>query len=162
MIESVIINARKFDGTIHRSWSCRLLQRKENLLMFVGEFEKEINHNKLGVIRPGTVSYEYYWLDRWYNVFRFHEPNGDFRNFYCNLNLPPIFDNGVLDYIDLDIDVLITGDRQIELLDLDEYEQNSRQFGYSGEIKNKVDSSLSELISLAKNGEFPFDEFYFQ
>ena len=101
------INARKFDNKIHRSWKCKFIEQRDSLLIFAGEFDREITHNDLGIIRRGTVSYEYYWLDRFYNIFRFHEPEGSLRNFYCNVNVPPTFENGVLDYIDLDIDVLV-------------------------------------------------------
>ena len=38
------------------------------------------------------ISLEYYWLDRWYNVFRFSDPDGKLRNYYCNVNVPPQFD----------------------------------------------------------------------
>lgn len=70
----VSINSRKFDGKIHRSWKAEFVEQKNTLLLFVGVFDEEIRHPQLGLIRRGTVSYEYYWLDRWFNVFRFHEP----------------------------------------------------------------------------------------
>jgi hypothetical protein len=154
---NVKINARKFDGKIHRSWDCRLSEKKDSLLVFVGEFLDKIVHPQLGVIRPGTISYEYYWLDRWYNVFRFHEPEGDLRNFYCNVNLPPVFENGVLDYIDLDIDVLVWKDFSFEVLDREEFETNAARFNYPGDVKEKAHSSLNEIIEMVKTRQFPFD-----
>lgn len=157
MSKIVTINARKFDGGIHRSWKCRLVEQAEELLIFVGIFENRIIHPDLGIIRPGTVSYEYYWINRWYNVFRFHEPNGSFRNFYCNVNTPPTFDLQILDYIDLDIDVLISKKFEIRILDLEEYRVNSIKYRYSDEIRRNVESSVSELLDLAKNRQFPFD-----
>lgn len=161
MNQEVVINARKFDGSIHRSWNCELIKTAESLLIFKGIFSSEIKHADLGIIRPGTISYEYYWLDRWYNVFRFHEPDGAFRNFYCNVNTPPNYSAGVLDYIDLDVDVLITKEFEIEVLDLEEYEVNAAKFKYSQETKNKVEQSIAELIYLAKNRLFPFNFVYF-
>ena len=65
--------------------------------MFLGVFDLEVEHPDLGIIRRGTVSYEYYWLDQWYNVFRFENPDGPLRNYYCNVNMPPVFANNVLD-----------------------------------------------------------------
>ena len=38
-------------------------------------FDEEIEHELLGTISSGTISTEYYWLDRWYNVFRFSDSN---------------------------------------------------------------------------------------
>ncbi|MCY7375300.1 MAG: DUF402 domain-containing protein [Pyrinomonadaceae bacterium] len=153
----VKINSRKFDGTIHRTWNAELLEQTDSLLTFVGEFEKEVEHSHLGVIRHGTISYEFYWLERGYNVFRFHEPEGGLRNFYCNLNLPPKFENGVLDYVDLDVDVLVWKDFSHQILDLDEFEQNAEIFGYSPTLRSEVDKNLKELLSLMTEKSFPFD-----
>ncbi len=153
----VTINSRKFDGQIHRSWHAELIEKKDSLLMFVGKFEKEIKHSHLGVIRRGTVSYEFYWLKRCYNVFRFHEPNGKLRNFYCNINLPPTFENNILDYIDLDLDVLVWQDFNFQILDLDEFEQNARKFSYPDSIRRKAKKNLAELVYLIENRKFPFD-----
>ncbi|HVF29506.1 MAG TPA: hypothetical protein VNA22_00995, partial [Pyrinomonadaceae bacterium] len=70
----ITINSRKYDGTIRRAWTCEFIEQRDSLLLFVGEFEAAVEHRDLGRIEAGTVSYEYYWLDRWYNIFRFHEP----------------------------------------------------------------------------------------
>lgn len=153
----VKINSRKFDGKIHKTWTATFLSKKNSLLTFIGKFEEEINHQYLGVIRRGTVSYEFYWLDCWFNVFRFHEPNGDLRNFYCNINVPPKFENNVLDYVDLDIDVLVWKNFTVEVLDLDEFAENSLKFNYSPEIKLKAEESLKKLRELIENRKFPFD-----
>ncbi len=56
--ESVTINSRKFDGTIHRTWNANLIERKDTLLIFVGEFEREVKHSHLGVIGRGKISYK--------------------------------------------------------------------------------------------------------
>lgn len=154
---TVTVNSRKFDGTIHKSWTANLLDRKESLLSFVGEFDEEVTHRHLGVIRRGTLSYEFYWLDGWFNVFRFHEPDGSLRNFYCNINMPPKFESGILDYVDLDIDILVWRDFSREILDADEFAENSDKYNYPTEIKSKVAESMKKLIEMVENREFPFD-----
>ncbi|MBA3632865.1 MAG: DUF402 domain-containing protein [Acidobacteria bacterium] len=154
----ITINSYKFDGKVHRSWKAKLIEQKDSLLIFVGEFKKEVKHSHLGVIRRGTISYEFYWLDLWYNVFRFHEPDGDLRNYYCNVNLPPKFKNGVLDYIDLDIDVLVWKDFAYEILDLDEFEENSKIFNYSEDLIRKTKDNLAKLLTLIENRNFPFNK----
>ena len=151
-----IINSRNFNGEIKRSWKADFIEKRDSLLTFVGIFENEVRHSKLGVIRPGTISYEYYWLDRWYNVFRFHEPDGALRNYYCNLNLPPKLENNILDYVDLEIDVLVSKVFEVEILDRDEFEENSKLFGYPPELIKKTFETLDELLKVIKVREFPF------
>lgn len=155
--QNIIINSRKFDGKIHRSWKAELISQKNSLLSLVGKFEQEVKHSHLGVIRRNTISYEYYWLDRMYNVFRFHEPEGDLRNFYCNINLPPSFEDNILDYIDLDIDILVWKDFSISTLDLDEFEENALIFNYSEDLITKSKETLARLINDIENRKFPFD-----
>ena len=153
----VTINSRKYGGKLHHSWKAELVARNKTLLEFVGEFEKEITHPHLGVIGRGTISYEFYWLKRWYNVFRFHEPDGTLRNFYCNINMPPKFENGVLDYVDLDIDIVVWKDFSHQILDVEEFEANSRKYNYPNAVREKVRDNLNELISMIDNRVFPFD-----
>ena len=155
--KTVTINSRKLDGTIHRSWQCEMVEENKNYYVFVGEFQKEVRHSHLGVIRPKTVSFEYYWKNQWYNVFRFHEPDGDFRNFYCNINMPPRLKDGILDYIDLDIDVLVWKDFSYQMLDLEEFAENAKRYNYSTKLKQKVSETLSELVTLIENKNFPFN-----
>ncbi len=155
--DTVKINSRKFDGSIGKSWNCKLVEENGTLLVFVGEFDRAINHEHLGLIKRGTISYEYYWLDRWYNVFRFHEPDGAFRNYYYNINMPPTFENGVLDYIDLDIDILAANDGTYSILDSNEFEENALKHGFSDDLRLNVSAAVYELTLMIKQGEFPFD-----
>ena len=153
----ITINSRKFDGKIHRSWKAKFLEQQNSLLTFVGEFEEEVSHKHLGVIRRGTISYEYYWLDRCYSIFRFHEPEGELRNFYCNINLPPTLENNVLDYIDLDIDILVWKNFEIKILDLEEFEAHAAKYNYSEVLKNNAKNNLIQILKLIENRSFPFN-----
>src|SRR5688572_10244053 len=101
---AVTVIVRKYDGTEHRRWAASLVEQWESLLVLEGVFEGEVDHHLMGRINSGTKSVEYYWLDRYYNVFRLTEPAGAFRSFYCNIGTPAQLANGVLTYIDLDID----------------------------------------------------------
>jgi protein associated with RNAse G/E len=124
----------------------------------IGEFEKEVVHTDLGVIDRGTVSYEYYWLDRWYNVFRFHQPHGQFRNYYCNINLPPTYENGILDYVDLDIDLLVDRQWRVKILDFDEFERNAGLFSIPDTVCRSAKLAVDKLITLIEKRNFPFDQ----
>jgi protein associated with RNAse G/E len=155
--QQITINSLKYDGSVRRSWSCKFVDKVGDLLVFIGEFETEVNHPDLGHIKRGTISYEYYWLDRWYNVFRFHEPDGKIRNYYCNINMPPKFEDGILEYIDLDIDVVVWHDFSLEKLDVEEFEEHAEKFGYPEEVLVNAQLGLEELMALIEAREFPFD-----
>ena len=155
--ERVTVNARKYDGSLHRSWTCKLVQRRGQLLEFVGRFDRDVAHDAIGLIRKGTISHEYFWLDRWYSIFRFHEPDGALRNYYCNINMPPTFSDGVLDYVDLDIDIVVWPDFRYDVLDRDDFERNTLKFGYTDDMLSRVDDNLAYLIKHIEGRDFPFD-----
>lgn len=154
----VEVRVMKYDGTLHRRWRASVQRREESLLILDAAFEEEVRHSQLGVIRCGTVSIEYYWLDRWYNVFRFLEPDGSLRNFYCNVNMLPEFDGRVLSYIDLDMDILVSPDLSYEIVDLDEFEINAERYKYPSEILSGARRALDELLSLIEARRFPFNQ----
>ena len=128
------------------------------LLVLDAVFEDEIEHDLLGTIARGTVSTEYYWLDRWYNVFRFSGRDGNLRNYYCNVNQPPSFDGHVLSYIDLDIDVLVAPDLTYKILDLDDFETNARAYAYPEDVQANAHAALTELTRMIEVRAFPFDD----
>jgi hypothetical protein len=154
----ITVRAFKYDGSEHRTWSARVLQREGSLLVLEGTFDEEIRHDVIGTIRPGTLSLEYYWLDRWYNVFRFAQPGGALRNYYCNINSPPAFAGQTLSYVDLDIDILVEPDFSYRILDLDDFERNSSVYNYSAQTKQSAKRALDEVVGLIEARACPFSE----
>lgn len=152
------VRATKYDGSGLRTWTADVLRHDGPLLVLDASFDHDIEHDLLGSIACGTKSTEYYWLNRWYNVFRFANADGGLRNFYCNITAPPEFDGNVLSYLDLDIDVLVTSDFSYRIVDLDEFEQNAGRFGYSEAVQASAHKALDELVGLLKARSFPFDE----
>jgi len=154
--DEITVISRKFDQSIRRTWKCRLIERHDPLLVFVGEFDLDVEHPDLGFIAKGTVSYEYYWLDRWYNVFRFENTDGSFRNFYCNINMPPTFRDSVLDYVDLEIDIVVWPDGMVNVLDEDDFAANAALFDYPDEVVANARTAQLELIRMINDREHPF------
>ena len=154
--QEISVRTLKYDGTEHRRWKARLQSRVDSLLVLDARFEKEIRHDLLGTIVPGTISLEYYWLDRWYNVFRFSQPNGDLRNYYCNVNAPPVLAGATLSYVDLDIDILVAPDLSYQILDEDEFRSSAERYKYPAEIHGNVHRATKELIGLIELRQFPF------
>ncbi len=154
--ELLIAQSRKMDGRTHRRWRARLARREGSLIVLDAVFEEEVNHDLLGHIARGTVSLEYYWTDRWYNIFRFAEADGTLRNFYCNIAQPAQLEGDVLSFVDLDIDVLVAPDLSYRVLDLDEFEAHAARYGYAPDLRERAHAALDELISFIERREFPF------
>jgi protein associated with RNAse G/E len=154
--DQITIRVLKYDGAEHRRWRATLSSRDECLLVFDAQFEDEVEHDLLGRIGCGTRTIEYYWLDRWYNVFRFLETDGSTRLYYCNVNMPPVLSDGTITYIDLDIDILVQPDFSYQVLDLEEFEANAARFAYPEQVKEEAHAAVNELIALIETRQFPF------
>lgn len=155
--QEVTVNARKYDQSIRKSWTCDLVERTGQKVVLRGVFDEAVKHAGLGDIKRGTVSYEYYWLDRWYNIFRFHEPDGAFRNFYCNISMPATLADGILDYVDLEIDIIVWKGFEYEIHDLDDFEVNAARYSYPEHVISKAKATIDELCELIERREFPFN-----
>ena len=151
----ITINARKYDGSLRRQWTAGIVSQTEELTIAVGRFEFDVEHSDLGLIKQGTVSFEHFWRDRWYNIFRFHEPDGALRNYYCNVAMPFTLEGETLEFVDLDIDVVAWPDGRVEVLDRDDFEVNSVKFGYPEDVIAAAEQSLAELLTLVELGQLP-------
>lgn len=154
----ITVRVLKYDGSEHRRWLATVQRQEGSLLVLDATFAEEINHDLIGTIARGTISTEYYWLDRWFNIFRFSARDGGLQSYYCNINIPPVFAGQELSYVDLDIDILVQPDFSYRILDLDDFETNAARFGYSVDVRLNAGQALSDLVALIESREFPFDE----
>jgi protein associated with RNAse G/E len=148
LTREIVVRVLKYDGHERRRWAARIAKEDGPLIVLDAVFDEEIQHDLLGTIALGTISREYYWLDRWYNIFRFNE------RFYCNVTKPPSCDGSILTYVDLDIDVLVESDFSYKILDLEDFEN----YSYPAGVVKKARQALAELISLVEARAFPFNE----
>lgn len=153
----ITVNARDLGGNLKKSWKCRKLNSEGSTLVLLGQFSDDIRHGELGLIHAGTLSYEYFFPNCWYNIFRFEHPFGGLRNWYCNITKPPLISKDSVEYVDLEIDVLIWPDRSFKILDVDEYEQSASEHQLSEADREQASFALTEVLALFRDGRFPFD-----
>jgi protein associated with RNAse G/E len=153
---TISVSAYKYDGTLHRTWDAELVRQDGTLLVLDAKFSEEIIHDQLGTIALGTHSLEYYWLDRWYNIFRFSHLDGRLRNYYCNINRPTQFDGTTLSYVDLDLDIVVDTDGSYRILDIEDFETNAKRYGYTEDVQTHARRAVAELVAMIAAREFPF------
>ena len=67
----------------------------------------------------GTVTIAYYWADRPYNVYHWLDPRGHTLAYYFNLSGPAEIAPDRVTWEDLEVDVLVTPDHRVQVLDED-------------------------------------------
>lgn len=77
----------------------------------------------LGVIvfERGDVMTEWFYADRFYNIFRVESAAGKLKGWYCNITRPAVITPESVAADDLALDVVVSPDGAITLLDEDEF-----------------------------------------
>lgn len=98
---------------------------------------------------------ETFYFDRWYNVFRISDRSGKLKGIYINVTKPPLIEDGVIEWVDLAIDIWIRPDGSYLVLDEDEFEKldidgHTRQMGLSAleEVKEIMSSGKDAIFKL--------------
>ncbi|OGO51671.1 MAG: hypothetical protein A2148_09905 [Chloroflexi bacterium RBG_16_68_14] len=148
----------KYDGSPHWEFDSWFVL-KEGSLLITQEFA---GHEYQTWNGPWTTPYHtrnHFWSDRWYNVIRCELPQGGgLHSWYCNIATPAQFDGETIRYVDLDLDVIVPAQGEPQVLDEDDFLENSERMGYPPEVIAQARRAVQELLSLARDGRLPFEE----
>jgi uncharacterized protein len=102
---------------------------------------------------PGDHFTEYYFADRWYNIFDIVSAGGQRKGWYCNVAQPAmIFDNRI-EQIDLLLDVWVDPQGRPLVLDQDEFDADMTM---SDEQRARARQGLQDLLQVITAQEEPF------
>lgn len=147
----------KYDGSRHWEYNS-LFVLQEGPLLITRDAVGDMMQNKNRPWRCPYHTRNHYWTDRWYNVMRFERPDRGLDHWYCNVSTPARFDDGHLRWVDLDLDVRVWPDGRMEVLDEDEFLENSACMGYPPAVIASARNAVGELLALARSAQFPFEE----
>ncbi len=105
--------------------------------------------------RQGDVFTEWFFTDRWYNIFRIEDgENGRLKGWYCNVTRPAQIDSDSLRADDLALDVFVQTNGSIILLDEDEF----AELDLMSEERSAALRAVDDLRELAARRAAPFHE----
>jgi len=108
----------------------------------------------LFTIENGDRSIEWFYPNRYYNIFRIHEGDSKIiKGYYCNITRPAIITEATITADDLELDVLISPTGKIVLRDEDEFNALSLP---DNEHKQAL-QAVEQIRNLVKNQQAPFD-----
>ncbi len=104
------------------------------------------------VFTMGDRFIEYYYTDRWYNIFVVYgHDDGKIKGWYCNIGKPAVIEDGTVSYVDLALDLWGSADGKQTVLDEDEFEE----MGLNEELRASALKGLQELKQLFLNDKPP-------
>ena len=128
------------------------LGRAENSITLEALFTRDDMPFMDVVFKKGDRFVEYYYSDRWYNIFAIHDRDDrQIKGWYCNVGMPAVIADGVVSYVDLALDLWVSADGRQSVLDEDEFEELNLDAGLRADALN----GLEELKALFINNRPP-------
>lgn len=110
-------------GEVTYQYEGDLLRNDENGIVIEALFDRKDMPFQDVVFRTGDRFVEYYYSDRWYNIFVVHDKDdGRIKGWYCNIGEPAEIEDDVVSYVDLALDLWVSADWKQTVLDEDEFE----------------------------------------
>jgi uncharacterized protein len=112
------------EGEVKYVYEGVVVRRNEHTLVVEALFDRA-DMPFMGVLfKTGDRFVEYYYNDRWYNIFEIHDRDDDaIKGWYCNVSQPATFEDSTVSYVDLALDLWVSVDGQQTVLDEDEFEE---------------------------------------
>lgn len=153
--EKLQIHCYKHNGQLHQLCDeAIVLYNDDNMIIVANDRAKltEADGRSYHAKEPAIL---FFYKKHWFNVIGQLKEYGLF--YYCNIATPYIIDNGVIKYIDYDLDLRVFPDGGFKILDYNEYNYHKRLMGYPKEIQMIVKNELSNLIEMKRKNEGPFE-----
>jgi len=99
-----------------------LLRRDDHTIVLEALFDRADMPFMDVIFKTGDRFVEYYYSDRWYNIFVIHDRDDErIKGWYCNIGKPAVFEDGIVSYIDLALDLWVSTSGAQTVLDEDEF-----------------------------------------
>ncbi|WAM02954.1 DUF402 domain-containing protein [Mycoplasmopsis cynos] len=70
------------------------------------------------------------------------------KSYYINLSSYPIFEDRTIKFIDYDLDLKSYPTKELQIVDKEEFNENSRYYGYSKLTKTKIFKEVRNVVEL--------------
>jgi uncharacterized protein len=150
------ITVYKLDANGREVWQypARLLARTAHSVCLEAFFNRADVDLGYTVFRRGDRFVEYFYSDRWYNLFVvFDGQNGLHKGWYANICRPAELGETAVRCEDLALDFWIDPDRAIKILDEDEFEA----LPLTAVERAHCQAAVQQLIALAQGNWLPLE-----
>jgi uncharacterized protein len=105
------------------------------------------------LFEPGDQFIEYYYTDRWFNIFDISSAGGTRKGWYCNIAEPAHIHDEQIEQVDLLLDVWVNPKGAPLVLDEDEFESDTT---LNDEQRRGAQRALQDLLQMIAAQTEPF------
>lgn len=154
--DKLAIHCYKHSGAIDRICDEAIVLEVSDDMLVCANDKARLIENDGRVHHTNESAILFFYKKRWFNVLGQLKKHGLF--YYCNIATPFLIDNGIIKYIDYDLDLRVFPDGGFKILDRNEYNYHKKLMKYPDEIDMILKRELSNLIELKKNKQGPFED----
>ncbi len=148
------IHCYKHNGRLERvSDEAIVLEINEDWIV-CGNYKTKITEDDGRSYKTKEPAILFFYKKRWFNVIGQLKKYGLF--YYCNIATPYLIENGIIKYIDYDLDLRVFPDGGFKVLDRNEYNYHRKVMHYPEELNIILKNELTSLIEMKRNNEGPF------
>jgi protein associated with RNAse G/E len=144
----------KPNGALDFAWDGVVVHCDASGIILRAEFNVDVVEREFATFRRGDVFHEFYYFDRWFNIFHISEPDGTLKGWYGNVGAPAELnaETGELQYVDLALDVWVRPNGEFVVLDQDEFDQLLEQHS---DLVEGAERGRDALLELAASANLP-------
>lgn len=136
-------------GRIVWQYRAKVLGRGKNYVRLEAFFDRDNMDFGFTTFNRGDRFIEYYYTDRWYNIFAvYNRGDGALKGWYCNICRPAEIGETAVRCQDLALDLWVTPAGQTTILDEDEF----AALNLTTAERQHSRAALGDLLALAANG----------
>ena len=146
------VQKKDLSGKVLMEYEGDELRRDEHSIALEALFTRDDMPFMDVVFKKADRFVEYYYSDRWYNIFVIYDrDDGKLKGWYCNIGTPAVIEDQVVSYIDLALDLWVSTDGKQTVLDQDEFED----LELNDEFRQAAWQGLEDLKNLFLNNKPP-------
>lgn len=117
------VTIRKLDHTGREiiAYPAQVLERSDDAIVLRTSWDRKAMDLGFVTLEPGDRWTEYFYADRWYNVFEIRASDGRLKGWYCNVTRPARITDDEVAAEDLALDLWVTPERETQVLDEEEF-----------------------------------------
>jgi uncharacterized protein len=129
------------------------LERTPTSILLEAYFARDDYPTSYHIFKKGDRMLEWFFTDRWYNIFALHHRDNDsLEGWYCNITRPARIETNAIYADDLALDVMVYPDGRALVLDEDEF----ATLDLDDITRRQAQTALAELLGLVEMRWGPF------
>ena len=154
--DNLINQCYKHNGVLHKQWDKTTVLDISKDMLVLGNDNVLVTKQNGNTWRTKEIAIEFFYTNRWFNIIAQFKKNGIY--YYCNITSPFVIDDGILKFIDYDLDLRVFPNGSFKILDRNEYNYHKKIMHYPKEVEIIIKSELDDLIEMKRKSIGPFNK----